>query len=225
MAADQAAGLRRRSGRHALRCIHGFFDSAESAPRLAQALHRYGWTTLLVDSCGRIFADSPTRSLFGWRQQLERGQLHMLPLSYGDGWYAPGARADEPALVRVAHDYDCVVFDAGLNAANLALMPGAIYAWVIEVNTTHESMQRGYALVKTLSHTHEAFSISLVGDPVACTHVRAACAHFLGPQLAQAICNSAYEGDAFAELAVRMAGEETSLTTRYKTGINPNHGW
>ena len=210
MAADQAAGLRRRSGRQAVRCIHGFFDSAESAPRLAQALHQCGWTALLVDSCGRIFADSSTRSLFDWRQQLARGQVYTLPLPYGDGWHAPGARADEPALVRVAHGYDCVVFDAGPNAANLAPMPGAAHAMVIEVKAAHESMQRGYALLKTLSHSHEVPRIGLVGDPVSCNHVRAACAHFLGPRFAQAIYSSAYEGDAFVELAVRMAGEETS---------------
>ena len=225
MPADQAAGLRRRSGRQAPRCIHGCFDSVESAPRLAQALHRCGWTVLLVDSCGRLFADSPTCSLFDWRQQLERGQLHRLPLLYGDGWHAPGARADEPALVRVAQGYDCVVFDAGPNAASLARMPGADHAMVVEVNATHESMQRGYALLKTLSHLHGAMRVGLAGDAAACHRVHAACVQFLDAQFARAIDSAVHEDDVFAALAARMTGEETGLTTRYKTGTNPNHGW
>jgi hypothetical protein len=224
--ADQAAGLRRRSGRQALRCIHAFFDSAESAPRLLQALHQSGRTALLVDTCGRLFADSPARSLFDWRQQLQRGQLHTLPLSYGDGWHAPGVRADEPALARVAQAYDCVVFDADFDTAELALMPGAAYAFVIEVKATHESMQRSYALLKTLSRMHAAPDIELMGDPVACDHVRAACVHFLGAHFAPAVCNPAREDDAFAELAVRMTGEETSSERLVnKTGANLNHGW
>jgi hypothetical protein len=223
--ADQAAGLRRRSGRQALRCIHGFFESPQSASRLMQALHQRGWTALLVDSCGRIFADSPTRSLFDWRQQLERGQLLLQPLSQGEGWHAPGVRADEPALVRVAHGYDCVVFDAAPSTGGLALMPGAAHAMVIEVDATQESMQRGYALLKTLSPASEVSSIGLVGNADACDHVRAACAHFLDAQFAQTIYSSACEDDAFAELAVRMVGEETSLTTRYKTGKHPKYGW
>ena len=225
MPADQAAGLRRRSGRQALRCIHGLFDSAESSPRLAQALHRRGWTVLLVDSCGRLFADSPTRSLFDWRQQLERGQLHRLPQSYGEGWHAPGARADEPALARAAQGYDCVVFDAGPNAASLARMPGADHAMVIEMNATHASMQRGYALLKTLSHLHGAMRVGLVGDAATCHRVRAACMQFLDARFAQAVYSATHEDGVFAELAARMAGEETGSTTRYKTGIHPNHGW
>jgi hypothetical protein len=224
MLADQAAGLRRRSGHQVLRCIHGFFDSSQSASRLVQALDQRGWTALLVDAGGRIFADSPTRSLFDWRQQLQRGQLLMQPLAHGEGWHAPGVRADEPALMQIAQGYDCVVFDAG-NMDGLTLMPSAAHAMVIEVDATQESMQRGYALLKTLAAAGEVSSIGMVGDVAACNHVRAACAHFLDAQFAQTIYSSACEDDAFAELAVRMAGEETSLTTRYKTGKHPKYGW
>jgi hypothetical protein len=106
MPADQAAGLRRRSDRQLPRCVHCFFDSAASISRLANALHRHGRISLLVDMHGRTVADSPTRNLFDWRQQIARGQLQLHPMPYGDAWHAPGVRADEPALRRAAHGYD-----------------------------------------------------------------------------------------------------------------------
>jgi hypothetical protein len=218
MPADQAAGLRRRSARQPVRCIHVFFGSAESSTRLAQALYQRGRTSLLVDMQGRLFADSPTRSLFDWRQQLERGQLNRLPLPFGDGWHAPGVRADEPALVGIAQHYDYIVLDEGPAVDSLVLMPAAAHAMVIEVNAMHESMQCGYALLKTLSRVPGVFGIGLWGDPVACDRIRGACAHFLGSRFARGVYSAANEDDAFAALAVRMAGEETGLTTRYITG-------
>lgn len=216
MPADQAAGLRRRSAWQPVRCIHGFFDSAGSTIRLAQALHRLGRVSLLVDMQGRLFADSPARSLFGWRQQLARGQLHTLPLPCGEGWHAPGMRADEPALLNLASGYDQVVFDDRICEAGVVLMPGAAPAVAIEVR--RDSMQRGYALLKTLSQAGGSFGIGLLGDPDACDRVRAACSHFLEQRFAQAVYSVAHEDDAFAALAIRMADEETRLTTRYKTG-------
>ncbi|OJW53864.1 hypothetical protein [Thiobacillus sp. 65-1402] len=212
MPADQAAGLRRRSARQPLRCIQCFFDSAQSTSRLALALHQRGWTALLVDARGRLLADAPARSLFGWRQQLERGQLHTLPLSHGDGWHAPGARADDPALAGIAQGYDAVVFDAGRDG--LALMPGAVHAVVIEVNAAHESMLRAYALLKTLSRADGVGSIGLLGAAAACDRVCAACSHFLDRRFAQAIYSAAHEDGLFAALAVRMACEEASLAAR-----------
>ena len=218
MPADQAAGLRRRSTQQPLRCIHCFFDSDESTIRLMQALHQRGWISLLVDTCGRIFRDSPTRSLFDWKQQIARGPLHTLSQTYGDGWYAPGVHADEPALRDAARGYDHVVFDAGPAGADLALMPGATHTVIIEVQPTHESMLRAYTLLKILSHTEGVFSVGLLGDTVACDHVQAACRHFLEQRFTQAIYNALHEDDAFAALAARMAHEEASLSTRYKTG-------
>ena len=217
MAPDQAAGLRRRRAQQPPPCIHCFFDAAESAVRLAQALHRRGLSSLLIDACGRVFSDSPTRSLFGWKQQLERGQLHRLPMPYGDGWYAPGIRGDEPALMAVARGYDCVVFDARPGAPDWTPPPGAAQAVFLEVNATNASSLQGYALLKTLAHSGVSFSVGLLGDAAACDHLQAACKRFLDPAFSRAVYSVAREDDAFAALAVRMAPEETRLTARYKT--------
>lgn len=217
MAPDQAAGLRRRRARQPPPCIHCFFDAAESAVRLAQALHRRGLSSLLIDARGRIFSDSPTRSLFDWKQQLERGQPHTLPMPYGDGWYAPGIRGDEPALMAVARDYDCVVFDACPDAPDWSPLPGAAQVVALEVDAMHASTLHGYALLKTLSHSGVPFSVGLLGDAAACDHLRAACKRFLDPAFSRAVYSIAREDDAFAALAVRMAHEETRSTARYKT--------
>lgn len=213
--ADQAAGLRRRRAQQPPRCIHCFFDAAESTPRLAQALHRHGWTSLLIDACGRVFSDAP-RSLFDWKQQLERGQLHTLPMAYGEGWYAPGIHGDTPALVAIARGYDCIVFDASRTAPDLTSLSGPAQAVLLEVNATHASMLQGYALLKTLAHSGEAFSVGLLGDAVTCDQLLAACGRFLDPAFTRAVYSVAHEDDAFAALAVRMAHKETGLTARYK---------
>lgn len=218
MPADQAAGLRRRRARQPPHCIHCYFDAAESTPRLAQALHRRGWTSLLIDACGRIFADAP-RSLFDWKQQLERGQLHTLPMPYGEGWYAPGIQGDEPALMAAARGHDCVVFDVRPNAPDWSPLPGAAQAVILEVNAQPASTLRGYALLKTLAHSGASISIGLLGDAAACDHLLAACGRFLDPVFTRAVYSVAHEDDAFAALAVRMAHEETGLTARYKAKL------
>lgn len=229
MPADQAAGLRRRGAQRPVRCIHGFFESAESSTRLARALHQLGQVSLLVDMHGRWFADAPARSLFDWKQQLQRGQLHILPLAYGAGWVAPGVRGDEPALRGVARGYDQLVFDAGPTATDLALMPGAVHVMIVEIQPAQDSMRSAYALLKTLAHTREAFCVGLLGDRVACDHVQSACSHFLERRFAQSVYSAAHEDDAFAVLAARMTGEETGLTARYTTESTGNmalkHGW
>jgi hypothetical protein len=214
--ADQAAGLRRRRTQQPPPCIHCFFDAAESTIRLAQALHQRGWTSLLIDACGRVFADSPTRSLFGWKQQFERGQVHTLPMPYGDGWYAPGIQGDEPALLAIARGYDCVVFDASLNAPEWAPLPGAAQVIILEVNAMHASTLQGYALLKTLFSSGAASSVGLLGDAGACNQLQAACKQFLDPAFNRAVYSVAHEDDAFTALAVRMAHEETGLTARYE---------
>ena len=214
MPADQAAGLRRRRARLSPRCLHVFFDSADSTEKLVQALHRRGLRTLLIDVQGRVYADTPARSLFDWRQQLARRQLQTLPMSYGEGWHAPGVRADEPLLAGIAQDYDILVFDEGRGEVG-ARMPGAARTVIIEVAFAHESLQRAYALLKTLFHQEETPDVVLLGEPAACDRVRAACAQFLDGPFAQAILGAGHEDDAFAALAVRMADEETSPSARY----------
>jgi hypothetical protein len=227
MPADQAAGLRRRSARQPVRCLHCFFDAGLSSTRLAQALHQMGQVSLLIDMRGRVFADAPTRSLFNSSQQLARGALCILPQDYGDGWYAPGIRADEANLRTAAQGYDCVVFDAGPVRAGLALWPDAFNGVIVEIQSSHESMLRAYTLLKSLGHADVPARIVLLGEPAACDHVRAACSRFLGPSFTQAVHSMAYEEDAFAALAIRMVAEtggERSPATRIIRGINQDHG-
>ncbi|MDT3706578.1 MAG: hypothetical protein ROZ09_07090 [Thiobacillus sp.] len=218
MPADQAEGLRRRGARQPLRCIHCFFDAAESTVRFAHALHQCGWTSLLIDTRGRVWADSPARSLFDWRQQIARGQSHTLPMPYGDGWHAPGMRADEPALTAAAQRYDCLLLDAGPNAPDWTPQPDAAQTLILEVNPTHASMLHGYALLKTLFSLGGHASAGLLGDPGACARLQAACDRFLDRSSCRNLYSVAGEDDAFAALAVRMTSEETGSTARYKTG-------
>lgn len=216
MPADQAAGLRRRNAGQPVRCIHCFFDAPASSMRLAHALHQLGQVSLLVDMHGRLFADSSTRSLFDWKQQLERGQLNVLPQACGDGWVAPGVRADTPNLPRAVQGYDSVVFDAGPIGNELALLPGPLNNVIIEVHPTGDSMQRAYSMLKTLCQAGNSLSVGLLGDAATCDHVRTACCHFLEQPFTQAIYSVAHEDDVFAALAVRMADEETHRMTRCK---------
>lgn len=212
--ADQAAGLRRRSypaepdARQPFRYIHCISDSSGPGVRLAHALRQIERTLLLVDTRGRHFSASSPRSLFDWKHQLERKQLHTLPQAYGEGWYAPGVQADEPALYGIARGYDHVIFDMEWSQGDLALPAGAMHTVVMEIRRTDESMRNAYTVLKTLACSGAAFSASLLGDRSACDHVQAACCYFLEQDAAYAIVNLANEDDAFAALAVRMAGEE-----------------
>lgn len=212
MAADQAAGLRRRRTRQPVSCIHCISESTDFSIHLAQALHKIGRESLLVDMQGRLFADSTTRSLFDWKRQLERGQLQTLPQTFGKGWYAPGMRADEPALSDMASEYDHVIFDSGWRNTDLALLRSATHSVILEVRRTDDSILHAYALLKTLASLEGTFSVGLLGDRHACDHVRAAGCRFLEQRFAHAIFSLANENDVFAALAVRMADEETSLT-------------
>jgi hypothetical protein len=214
MPADQAAGLRRRSARLPLRAIHCFLDSPRSTHRLAAALHRQGWKVLLVDAGGRMFADSPARSLFDWRAQLERGQLHTLPLPHGDGWHAPGMSADAPALAPLARDYDCLLIDAAPDTLEARPLASAAHAIVLEVPAGEAALLARYAFLKSVS----AFGapVGLFGAAAACERLQAACRQFLDPAFAARVYSVAAELDAFAALAVRMAGEETGRTAPIK---------
>ncbi|MFZ3043061.1 MAG: hypothetical protein WA108_14960 [Thiobacillus sp.] len=215
MPADQAAGLRRRRAQQPPSCVHCFFDTANATVRLAQALHRHGRTLLLIDACGRLFADAP-RSLFDWKRQTERGQLHTLPMPYGEGWYAPGIRGDEPALMVAAQGHDCIVFDARLNAPDWTPLPGTSRFVILELNALPASTLQGYALLKTLADSGASISVALLGNAAACDQLLAGCGRFLDPAFTRTVYSVAHEDDAFAALAVRMAHEETGLTARYK---------
>lgn len=216
MPVDQAAGLRRHRSGQAVRMIHCLSESTTTSFQLMQALHSKGLAALLVDTQGRLFTRSAPSSLFNWKQQLSRGQLHLLPLAHGDGWVAPGVRGDEATLHSAAQRYDCIVFDSPLDGT--ALAANADHTVVIDVQPAPESMLHCYAMLKTLAAAGATCSVVLVGDVGACRHVRAACSHFLGQPFAQALYNDLHEDHAFSALAARMAGEETGRKARYITG-------
>ncbi|TXH74433.1 hypothetical protein [Thiobacillus sp.] len=194
--------------RQPLRYIHSISNSPNSGVRLAHALYQLGRMSLLIDTRGRLFTSSSLRSLFDWRHQLERRQLHALPQAYCEAWYAPGMRADEPALPGMVGGYDDVIFDSEWDCADLALLPDVAHTVVMEIRRTDESMRKAYAVLKTLARSGVTFRIGLLGDRLACDHIQAAGCHFLGHELVHAIFNVANENDAFAALAVRMADEE-----------------
>jgi len=204
MAADQAAGLRRRQTARPARCLHLVSDSPDPARRLVQALSRQGLNTLLVDAHGRHFGDA-ARSLFDWRQQLARRQLHLHAMPGGEGWHAPGVVAAE--LSPLAARYDCLVFDHGSEGAGAAAQPSAGHVLALEVGWA--SLKAAYRLLKTRSHHGSADEVVLFGEAAACARLEAACRQFLDVAHAQKIGSLAHEADAFAALAVRMADEET----------------
>ena len=215
VAADQAAGLRRHRGRRPLRCIHVFSDTADSAIQLARALHRLGRTALLIDICGRAFFGSTTRSLFDCQQQLARNQLHLLPMPFGHAWSAQGVRADDPALIMVARDYDCLLFDVCSEASDWKPLPGGAHSVVLQVKHQRASMLHGFSVLKTLSRLQDPVRVGLLGDTDACDHLLAACMRFLDPSFGRSVYSVAREDDVFAALAVRMTEEETSPTARF----------
>lgn len=169
---------------------------------------------LLIDAHRRVLAEAPARSLFDWRQQLQQGRLNTLPMAHGEGWLAPGLRADAPELAAVARDYDGLLLDSGFLRIEWAPMPGASNFVVIGVPVEAAGLQRAYALAKTLFHSGVRLDISLVGDVAACRRLQAAAAHFLSPAFAQALGIAADGVDAFVALAVRMTGEETGPGAR-----------
>lgn len=212
---DQASGLRRRSEWLPFACIYCFFDTAEWTGKLAAALQDAERTSLLIDRRGRLFATAQTRSLFDWKQQLERGALHTVHSSHGDGWYAPGMRADEPALRDVARSYDHLLFDEEPSGEELILMPDAKNTFLIEIQPMQRSVLRAYALLKTLSHIEGGVSVSLLGDRAACAHVLSAASRFLTQSFVHAIHCEAHADTAFSSLAVRMPCEETIRLARF----------
>ncbi|HQT70134.1 MAG TPA: hypothetical protein PLE48_06905 [Thiobacillus sp.] len=185
---------------------------------LTHNLHDAGQTSLLIDRRGRLFGGAQTRSLFGWKQQLDLGELHTLPLQHGQGWYAPGVRADDPALHDMARTYDSLVFDEDPSGADLILMPDAHQTFLIEIRASKPSMLRAFTLLKALSHhAGGRGKLVLLGDQAACAQVLDAANHFLPCDFARAISCAAHIDAVFSALAVRMPGEETSREARFKT--------
>ena len=215
---DQAAGLRRRSARAQIACIYCFFYTAEWTVSLTRNLHNAGQTPLLIDRLGRLFGAAQTRSLFDWKQQLGRGELHTLPLRHGQGWYAPGVRANDPALREMARAYDSLVFDEDPSGADLILMPDAHRIFLVEVRASNPSMLRAFTLLKSLSHHAGGYGkLVLLGDLDACGQVLSAANRFLPFDFAQTLSCAAHIDAVFSVLAIRMPSEETSREARFTT--------
>jgi hypothetical protein len=222
--ADQAAGLRRLRRAQAPICITCFLDRAASTQALLRALSVLGKRILLVDMDGRHLAATRTRSLFDWRQQLQRRQLQGLPLPHGEGLYAPGAQGGDAEILEAAHAYDCVVFDAGMLSSSPSLATGRKQTLVLQVDATADSLALGYALLKTLHASDDASDVLLYGAASACTRLSQAARHFLGDAMARRIWAAAEEDEHFAALAARIAAEETGHQAREEAGIIPKHG-
>lgn len=206
MAADQAAGLRRRQAGRQARRVYVVSAAPNTVRRLLEAGARLGVRALMIDAYGRHLARQP-QSLFDWRQQLASGQLHTIALGNSEGWWAPGAWTAGPELAVLSARYDWLIFDAPPDAIEALTHLGAGDLLALDVAET--SLASFYRLLKTLaSHAHAA-SVVLFGQPAACAHLEAACRRFLGVAYAQKIGNLARETDAIRVLAVRMAGEET----------------
>lgn len=206
MAADQAAGLRRRQTARAAPCIHLHSPQSATAHRLLEALSRQGLDTLLIDAQGRHLGHAP-RSLFDWRQQLARRQLHLHALPAGTAWHAPGVETDTAALAMLSARHDCLVVDHPLDMGSVAALPSPGHVRVLDVSPA--DVKPAYRLLKTLAHLACGADILLLGEAAACAQLEAACRQFLDAKHAQRIGSLAQETDAFAALAVRMAGEET----------------
>jgi hypothetical protein len=206
--ADQAAGLRRRSALRPLHCIHCCFRSPDAIVRLADALHARGRLSLLVDASGRVLAGAATRALFGWREQLARGELNTLPAAFGAIWHAPGLDEDAPPLRVAAADYDVLLMDAGAGAQALLPLAGARQDVVVELEATEFSLVHAYALLKTLACEEGIGTVVLLGEAEACARLHAACRQFLDAAFCQRVQRLTGEGVEFTTLAVRMMREE-----------------
>lgn len=224
MPADQAAGLRRLRQAQAPICITCFLDGAAATQALLRALSVLGKRVLLVDMDGRHLAATRTRSLFDWRQQLQRRRLQALPLPHGEGLYAPGAQGGDAEILDAGHAYDCVVFDAGAMSASLDLATGRTQILVLQLDATADSIALAYSLLKTLHATDNASNVLLCGPPSACIRLTQAARHFLGDAMAGRIWTAAEEDEHFAALAARIAAEETGHQAREEAGDPPKDG-
>lgn len=224
MQADQAAGLRRMWGHQPPVCVAAFFADAASAPSLMRALAGREVRTLLVDCVGRHLGANRARSLFDWRRQLEQARLSVLPLPHGDGLLAPGAVAGDAGILAAAVAYDCVVFDAGPLTQSVDLAPGVSLVLLLQLDEGLPSLERAYALLKSLHREDPARAVLLSGPAAVCARLADAARHFLGEALAARIWTAGDADAHFAALAARIAAEETGRQARMEAGAPPRHG-
>ena len=210
MRADQAAGLRRMRHAQSPTCISIFFAEPAAVFLLMQALHGHGKALLLVDTIGRQGVSARTRSLFDWRRQVEKMQLLIVPLAHGDGLSAEGAAAGEVAVIGAAGAYDIILFDAGPVGAAVNLAHGVTQHLLLQVNDDAQSLERAYALLKSLPLLGHTGDVLLSGSPGACQRLITAARHFLGEQTSSRIWTAGGDDPHFVALAARIAAEEAS---------------
>jgi hypothetical protein len=213
MPADQAAGLRRKTG-SALRILHCISESADFVLQAAQAMTRQGLTPLVIDTRDRLFGADAAQTLFDWRQQLDRGQILALPLAAAQAWHAPGLYASAPGLAGATRHYDVLLLDCTL--ADVASRVAGADEWAC-VSVGPDTLQAVYALIKTRAHSG-GLSMFLTGEAAACERIRQACLRFLGATVSAGLSCHHDELAAITALAVRMAHEEPGCQSRYKTG-------
>jgi hypothetical protein len=213
MPADQAAGLRRKTG-SALRILHCVNESADFVLQAAQAMTRQGLTPLVIDTRDRLFGADAAQTLFDWRQQLDRGQILALPLATVHAWHAPGLQADVPGLAAATRHYDAVLIDCAL--VDVASPIAGANEWAC-VSVGPDTLQAVYALLKTRAQSG-GLPMFLIGEPASCERIRQACLRFLGATVTAGLSCHHDELAAITALAVRMAHEEPGCQSRYKTG-------
>lgn len=229
MTPDQAAGLRRRAALTPPTALVCAGTSADTATRLAQTLSERGLATLVINTTHPTAAPDPLCNLFDWRVQLQRGELHPLPADYGHVLAAAGARAGEPELIRAAHAFDCVVFDAGQLDASLSVTADCAVVWL--TGLPHAGSVAAFALCKTLDRLGGA-PLLVWGDWREFERLRAACDRFLPGMPVAQIEFAASEDAAIAMLAARMAARESRHKVRHQdntlhaeqAGTPANHG-
>lgn len=224
MPVDQAAGLRRMRKSGAPTCVSAYFAEAASVLALMKALAGEGRNVLLVDTCGRQLAAGRARSLFDWRRQLEQMRLQALPLAHGDGLVAKGAAAGDTAILAAAGAYDIVLFDAGAAGPSINLAVGVSQDLVLQLDGDAQSLEWGYAVLKSLPRAQDAGDVLLSGPASVCERLAAAARHFLGEPLATRIWTAGDDDPHFLALAARIAAEEAGRQTRREAGVPARHG-
>jgi hypothetical protein len=205
-------------------CISTFFADAASVLALMKALAGEGKNVLLVDTSGRQLAAGRTRSLFDWRRQLEQMRLQGLPLAHGDGLSAEGAAAGDGAILAAAGTYDIVLFDAGPAGPSIDLAAGVLQDLVLQLDGDSQSLEWGYAVLKSLPRAQHDGDVLLSGPASVCERLVAAARHFLGEPAAARIWTAGDDDPHFLALAARIAAEEAGRQVRREAGVPARHG-
>lgn len=180
MPADQAAGLRNRQRHADARAVSLIDAPADVALRLAQALLATGHKVLLIDSFGRHTPTRNTHFLFGWQQQLAQQRLQTWAVAGVDVLHAPGAQAGDTAIMQASADYQTLIFDGYTLQSEMAL---AMHRQQLIVALAQaDTLDRAYALIKTLHQRRLAWRVILIGEAVLANRLIAAVAHFLPAQ-------------------------------------------